>query len=94
MAEKDDRKRKEKDQFNEQATIWKKDNEEFIKFEEKKKIDKQKVMGTYASTLKEQMTDNAVLKKTALQAMNENETLLNKRLLQELEDMRTDLKKK
>ncbi|EAR96534.1 hypothetical protein TTHERM_00192030 (macronuclear) [Tetrahymena thermophila SB210] len=94
MAEKDERKRKEKDQFNEQAVIWKKDNEEFIKFEEKKKIDKQGVMNTYASTLKEQMADNAVLKKTALQAMNENETLLNKRLLQELDDMRDQIKKK
>lgn len=34
------------------------------------------------------MSDNVFLKKTALQAMNENETLLNKRLLQELEGIR------
>ena len=34
------------------------------------------------------MSDNEFLKKTALQAMNENETLLNKRLLQELEQIK------
>lgn len=53
MAEKEDRQKNEKSTFNEQAGIWKRDNEEFIKFEEKKKENKAKVMKEYANTLKE-----------------------------------------
>jgi hypothetical protein len=34
------------------------------------------------------MTDNAINRKAITTAMNENETLLNKHLLQELEEMR------
>ena len=94
MEEKDERKRLEKLNFNEQAVIWKKDNEEFIKYENKKKTDKANVMKTYASTLKEQMTDNAINKKAITGAMNENETLLNKHLLQELEEMRGNARTK
>lgn len=78
MGEKEQRQKAEKANYNEQATIWKKDNEEFIKFENKKKEDKANIMKTYSSTLKDQMKENDFLKKTQLQAMNENETLLNK----------------
>lgn len=39
------------------------------------------------------MADNLQNKKVCLAAMNENETLLNKKLLEELDNMRQEIKR-
>jgi len=49
---------------------------------------KKELSTKYASTLKGQMAENETSKKTTLAKMNENETLLNKQLLDELENLR------
>jgi len=51
MEEKEECNRREKLNFNEQAVIWRKDNEELIKYENKKKKDKSNVMRTCASRI-------------------------------------------
>ncbi|EGR33821.1 hypothetical protein IMG5_036370 [Ichthyophthirius multifiliis] len=93
MEEKEQRAKKEKENYNEQAVIWKNDNELFNQFQDKKNKEKKEVMQTYAGTLKEQMNDNLKNKKVCLAAMNENEAQLNKRLLEELDNIRQEVKR-
>ncbi len=46
-------------------------------------------MDTYSNTLKQQMSENAEVKKLSAAKMGENETLLNKQLLDELDKLRS-----
>ena len=68
--------------------IWQKDNEKFDEFEKRKQDQKRTVMKEYFNSLSSQIEDKQLSKKLTQARMNENEALLNKHLLDELDSIR------
>ncbi len=88
MEEKNYRKAEDKRDYNEQATIWAKDNEKYSEYEKRMMAKKREITDKYAKALKNQMHENETSKKNTLARMDINEALLNKQLLDELNQVK------
>ena len=88
IKEKDERNTVEKNKFNsEQIDMWRTDTEKFANFEKNKQIMKKQALIAYNDQLKVQMQQKEDKKKMEARNMNENEEMINKKILDDIENM-------
>jgi len=93
IKEKQEKNAFDKNKFNnEQVEMWKTDTDKFFDFEKNKQMHKKKALITYNDSLKEQMKEKEERKKGEAKKMNENEEMINRKILDDIENMNsTDL---
>ena len=88
VKEKHDRNQEEKNKFNsEQINMWKTDTDKFFDFEKNKRVQKKKALISYNDSLKNQMREKEDRKKIEARKMNENEEMINRKILDDIENM-------
>ena len=88
IKERQDRDLQEKVKFNnEQVEMWRTDTEKFFNFEKNKQMMKKKALISYNDSLKDQMKQKEDRKKTESKKMSENEEMINKKILEDIENM-------
>lgn len=89
MREKQERNIHEKNKFNqEQVNMWKTDTDKFFEFEKNKQMEKKKALMSYNDSLKVQMMEKDERRKNEARKMNENEEMINKKILEDIENMK------
>ena len=88
MDEKKNRQGMEKVSALEQAEMWKTDRESYFAFESAKDQKKRDMLRSYNELLKEQIRDKETKKNFESSLMNENEKLLNKKIQEDMENLR------
>lgn len=88
IKEKEDRNLAERNKFNnEQVAMWKTDTDKFFNFEKNKKIIKKQALIKYNDSLKNQMFEKEERKKYEARKMNENEEMINKKILEDIDNL-------
>lgn len=89
MKEKQERNYEEKHKFNkEQIDMWKTDTEKFFEFEKNKQLEKKRALMSYNDSLKVQMMEKEERRKNEARKMDENEELINRKILEDIENMK------